>query len=142
MTSKYKRIRKVLIVEDNVFVREALQHCLEDLELSYIALSNGKEAVDILSSTPIDLLITDFRMPEMNGVELLNWCRSNKIHIPVIFLSANADLVPKEQVALSDCCATLMFKPINMDVFIAAIGAADSRSHHEDCLHHRDMPVK
>lgn len=60
-------------------------------------------------------MITDFRMPRMDGVQLLNWCRESKIHFPVIFISENSHLLSKEKIALDDCCADLINKPMNID---------------------------
>lgn len=142
MDAKYDRLKTVLITENNTAIREALKHYLETVALLAVEATNGNQAVEVLQKMSIDLLITDFRMQGMDGVELLKWCRANSIHIPVIFLSAHADLVKREQIALEDCCATLMFKPINFEVFTAALGAADSRSHHKDCIHFRDTAVR
>ncbi len=131
----YARISKVLVVEDNDGLREVLCQQLLSLGLNIVEAEDGVNAVRILETQSIDLLITDFRMPLMNGVELLSWCRTRPLHLPVIFLSSEADLIPSEQVALGDCCATMMLKPFTMEVLLAALGAADSRSHHQDCIH-------
>lgn len=140
--NKYEKIKTVLIVEDDPSIQVALKSYLESMGLQSTLASDGEQAIRIFNQSAFDLLITDFRLPKMDGVELLNWCRRHHIHIPVIFMSANAHLIEREQVALADCCATLMFKPLNLKVLTAAIGAADSRSHHKDCIHFRDNPVE
>ncbi len=137
----YARLKKVLVVDDEDDIRAVLKISLGMLGLSVLEARDGDVACDILATQRVDLLVTDFRMPNMSGPELLAWCREHEIEIPVIFVSGNADLMPAEQVALGDCCATLMFKPVNMDVLRAAIGAADSRNHHRDCVHVRSEPV-
>jgi CheY-like chemotaxis protein len=138
----YNNLKTVLVVEDNDLIRKVTLEYLDSLGLHSIACSDGLEAISVLKTEEVDLIITDFQMPRLDGVGLLDWCRTHGIHVPVIFVSASANLIKKEQVALNDCCATLMSKPINLDVFIAAIGAADSRSHHKDCLHFRNTPVE
>jgi DNA-binding response OmpR family regulator len=95
---------------------------------------NGIDAQCTLSTdSTFDLLITDFRMPKMNGAELLTWCRNSKIHFPVIFMSANLVLLPKEKIALADCCADILPKPFSLEALLAAIDAAGNRAHYESC---------
>lgn len=138
----YKNLKFVLIAEDDLELQELLKLKVESLGLQCEAVADGIAAFEKLQTGVFNLLITDFRMPKLDGVELLKKCRENKIHIPVIFQSADADLAPREQIALADCCATLMFKPVNHQIFLAAIGAADNRTHHIDCLHSRETAVK
>jgi len=138
----YKNLKNVLIAEDDLDMQLMLKIMIKAAGLQCEVVSDGEAAFQKLQTGVFDLLITDFRMPKFDGVELLQRCRENGIHIPVIFQSSDADLAPREQIALADCCATLMFKPVNSKVLIAALGAADNRSHHLDCLHTRVSPVK
>jgi DNA-binding response OmpR family regulator len=69
----------------------------------------------------------------MNGVELLNWCRNEEIYLPVIFITANLELLPDEKLALKDCCSALMQKPIDFDELLLAIESAKKRNHDRDC---------
>ena len=138
----YKNLKSVLVAEDDPDLQELLKIKVENTGLRCEVAGDGVAAFEKLQTGDFDLLITDFRMPKMDGVELLKKCRENKIHIPVIFQSSDANLATHEQIALADCCATLMFKPVNHQIFLAALGAADNRSHHLDCMHSRETPVK
>lgn len=126
---------KILLVEDDESIREVLSEFLSDEGYQVTTASDGLKAREIFLERQFDLLISDFRMPRMNGVELLNWCREVKIHLPVIFISANANLLPAEIVALSDCCAALLSKPIDIHSLMEAIEEAQKRNHHLDCHH-------
>lgn len=137
----YSRLKTTLVVDDSPDIRFTLVSILESLGIKSFEALDGEQAIEILKSNSIDLLITDFRMPKLDGVGLLDWCRKNGIHIPVIFLSGNADLVKPEQVALADCCATLLFKPFQFETLLAALGAADVRTHHKDCIHNKRGPT-
>lgn len=139
---KYKNLKKVLIAEDDVDLQLALKLMIQAAGLKCEVTSDGETAFQKLLSGGFDLLVTDFRMPKLDGVDLLKKCREAGIHIPVIFQSSDADMAPREQIALADCCATLMYKPINRSVLLAALGAADNRTHHLDCLHVRSTPVR
>lgn len=131
----FQRIKSALVVDDSLAICELLKTLLTGFGLTVRTAHNGTEAIPILQEGNIDLLITDFRMPLMNGAQLLNWCRKNGLHLPVIMMSAEANLLESESIALGDCCATLMMKPLSPDVLLAALGAADRRAHHEFCVH-------
>ncbi|MCK5913404.1 MAG: response regulator, partial [Desulfuromusa sp.] len=53
-----------------------------------LTAENGREAVDVLRSVPVDLLVTDLKLPEMNGFELLAWTSRHQPQLPVIVMSA------------------------------------------------------
>ena len=86
----------LLLVEDNESMRSFIFERLEVLFTVETAV-NGQEALDVLRSNHIDLVISDIMMPVMNGYEL---CKEIKgdidlCHIPVIFLTAKNDLESK-----------------------------------------------
>lgn len=137
----FKRLQRVLVVEDDADLRDAMLMMLESFGLESVGVPTAEEAVERFAE-PFDLLMTDFDLPGMNGVELLDACRTRHLHLPVIFLSGRAELVPREKVALEDCCATLMRKPANLRVLEQALYAADARVHHADCVHRRVTPVR
>lgn len=128
-TSNYK----ILLVEDDENIRDILCEILKDEGFDVIPSIDGQEATEILKEKHFDLLISDFRMPRMNGAELLEWCRNHKIHFPVIFITANANLMPSENLALKDCCAALLPKPIDLDQLMQAIEDAKKRQHNIHC---------
>ncbi|NDV80421.1 two-component regulator propeller domain-containing protein [Bacteroides sp. 51] len=86
----------LLLVEDNEMM---LSFIRERLEASFTVETarNGREALDILHNSQIDLVISDIMMPVMNGWELCREIKSDMdiCHIPVIFLTAKNDLESK-----------------------------------------------
>ena len=62
---------KVLIVDDDADVRACLQDALEARGLSCWAVENGRHALECLRAAEVDLIVTDYRMPAMDGLELL-----------------------------------------------------------------------
>jgi CheY-like chemotaxis protein len=81
---------KILIVDDDKTFRLSLSEGLSELEEGYtiIAAENGKSAVSVLNSTKIDLVITDLKMPEMDGFELIAYIRKYHPALPAIVISA------------------------------------------------------
>jgi PAS domain S-box-containing protein len=87
----------ILIVDDIQQNRKFLIDVLSETKLEFLEAENGAEALLILSKVKPDLIITDIKMPEMDGFELLDAILQNKStkHIPVIAYSAS---VMKEQI--------------------------------------------
>jgi CheY-like chemotaxis protein len=81
--------RRILIVEDDAqvraFVVAALSSSGRDLEL--VEAANGRQAALAVEAQPIDLVLTDLQMPEMNGVELAKLLRDNYPEVKVVLMS-------------------------------------------------------
>ncbi len=86
-------VKTVLIVDDDESFRAALADGLTVLkdDLNVYAVENGEQAVAIVKTTPVDLVITDLRMPSMGGSELALWMNEHRPTTPVIVISAHAD---------------------------------------------------
>jgi DNA-binding response OmpR family regulator len=86
----------LLIVEDNAEMRKFLQKQLAESYKVFVA-SNGVEALKILQTSIVNLVLSDIMMPEMDGLELCNVIKSdlNYSHIPVILLTAKTTLQSK-----------------------------------------------
>ncbi|MDO6737591.1 response regulator [Wenyingzhuangia sp. 2_MG-2023] len=77
---------RILVVDDSYETRFYIRSILEDYEL--IEASNGIEALEIISNQSIDLLITDYLMPNMNGYELVKEVKKNNYLFPIIVITA------------------------------------------------------
>jgi DNA-binding response OmpR family regulator len=82
---------RVLVVEDDEAVAEALELALET-EHTVTVARNGREALDAIDATPVDVIILDLMMPVMDGEELMGHLRDAGITTPVIVASAGRDL--------------------------------------------------
>ncbi len=68
--------QKVLIVEDDVICREAMERLLQGYGYETCSCSSGQEAITLLKRQKFDILITDLQMPEMDGLELVSKAQS------------------------------------------------------------------
>lgn len=84
----------VLIVDDEPDIRDSLQMLLEaGLESIQVAVADGGQAaLDILQRRPVDLIITDYKMPGMNGLEFLGRAQKIAPKTPRILVTAFPDL--------------------------------------------------
>ena len=85
-------MEKILLVEDNEMNRDMLSRRLsrEGYEISLAV--NGKEALEMVMTSPPDLILMDLSLPELNGWEATRQLKqdSNTTHIPIIVLTAHA----------------------------------------------------
>jgi CheY-like chemotaxis protein len=83
-------MKTVLVVDDEPSVLFALSESLSDRRrgIRVVTAANGVEAVAVLESERVDLVLTDLRMPDMDGFELLTFLRRNHAELPVILMTA------------------------------------------------------
>lgn len=82
----------ILIIDDDTFVLEATAVLLREHGYSVISCENAKDAMAKLRENKVDVVLTDIRMPEVSGLELLEEVRSINMDIPVILMTAYAEL--------------------------------------------------
>ena len=85
--------KRILFVDDEPMVLKGLQRTLRKrrAEWDTVFASNGKEALEILDQQPMDVIVSDLKMPDMDGMELLTKVRERHPHMVRIILSGNTD---------------------------------------------------
>ena len=83
--------RKLLIVDDERELVNVLVDEFEALGVECITAYSGTEGVQVLKSELPDAILSDIKMPDMNGLEMLEVIRRMGLHIPLIFLSGYGD---------------------------------------------------
>ncbi|SDZ65358.1 two-component system, response regulator YesN [Evansella caseinilytica] len=113
----------VLIVDDEIQIRKGLKVKVnwekEGFRLVGEA-SNGIEAMDILEKQPVDLIITDVRMPKADGLELARLCHKRYKHIKVIVLSGYADF-EYVKTSMKEGVRDYLLKPVSPEELRAAL---------------------
>ncbi|MGH7279545.1 MAG: sigma-54-dependent transcriptional regulator, partial [Candidatus Rokuibacteriota bacterium] len=80
--------RRILIVEDDEIFLRPLQRTLEAAEHEAVAVPSGEEAIDLLKTDDVDLVLTDKRLPGMDGVELVRRLKSEHPELAVVVMTA------------------------------------------------------
>jgi len=88
----YNNGRHILIVDDEPLVRRSLSELLTLSGYAVSTASDGKEALNLLKSYDADIIITDIKMPQMDGIQLLRQIRSLNRDIPVILITGYASI--------------------------------------------------
>ena len=84
--------KKILVVDDEIGIRQSLKKILEKEGFDVVTASNGEEAFKLIRGSDIDLLITDIRMAGMDGLELLKVCKSISPYTEVIMITGYASV--------------------------------------------------
>lgn len=115
-------MKRVLLIEDDVVLRENTAELLELSNFEVITASNGKFGVDIAKNSPFDIIVCDIMMPELDGYGVLETLAKNENtkYIPFIFLSAKTERkdIRKGMDLGADDYIT---KPFNEEELISAI---------------------
>ncbi len=89
--------RQILIVDDDGMFRESLVRNLSDAGFATLAFADGPTALGHLSQAGApDMILLDWKMPEMSGIEVLRHLRTLKIEAPVVFLTVLSDQIYEE----------------------------------------------
>lgn len=81
--------RRILIADDEVAILSSLGEILEDAGYQVVAASDGKQALAILETTPVDAILSDISMPHVDGLELLHIASERWPTVPRILLTGN-----------------------------------------------------
>jgi two-component system, chemotaxis family, chemotaxis protein CheY len=114
--------KKIVIVDDFTGIRSIVRETLEKKGYLVMEASNGEEALKFFDGTQVDLLITDFDMPDMNGAELVAKLRSmtRYMYTPVIMLSGvRKERVDEHMKGLNVAC--FLQKPFEIKHFYSVI---------------------
>ena len=82
----------ILLVDDDLEFRKAMKKMFEKSGYDVTVAADGREALETLSGEAFDLIISDLRMPNLNGLELMEEIRRKKVDTPVIFITAYGEV--------------------------------------------------
>ncbi|OGU61577.1 MAG: Fis family transcriptional regulator [Ignavibacteria bacterium RIFOXYB2_FULL_35_12] len=118
-----KTISKILVIDDEESFRETIRLCLEDKSFNIITASSGEEGISLFEKERPDIVITDLKMPKMNGLDVLTHIKSLDKNVPIIMLTAFDD-VPYTIEAMKIGAYDFVSKPIKVDALKSLIARA------------------
>lgn len=120
----------ILLVEDDLSIREMLHHFLVCKNFKVEEAEDGEQAFDVLSHMNPDLILMDWMLPDLSGTQIIKKIRSNAVQkeIPIIMLTAKAEEADKIE-GLDAGADDYMTKPVSLQELHARIRALVRRSH-------------
>jgi two-component system KDP operon response regulator KdpE len=116
---------RILVVDDEPQILRVLRRGLESKGYEVAAAPDAMTALDMMKATRVDMLITDLRMPEMDGIQLCERVRQHS-QIPIVVLSVKGEEAIKVQ-ALDAGADDYVTKPFGMDELLARVRALSRR---------------
>lgn len=113
---------RILVVDDNPIIQRMLAYVVEAQGYEAVRARDGVDALKRLEEKPFDLVISDIKMPEMDGLALLNHIRSSSATatIPVLLLTARLDAY-QEISANTDDRTAFLTKPLASSELVSAL---------------------
>ncbi len=89
----------IMTVDDSASVRQMVRFTLEEAGYGVVEAVDGKDAISKLSATPVQLVITDLNMPNMDGIQLIKGVRQSSTHrfVPIIMLTTESQDSKKQE---------------------------------------------
>jgi two-component system chemotaxis response regulator CheY len=115
----------VLVVDDSKVMRDMIVACLRAIAgTEFVHASSGLEAIERLSLASFDLLVLDLNMPDIGGIEVLEFVRGQDTlkSLPVLIVTTRGDEQSRERV-LQAGATSFLAKPFSPDAIIAEVRA-------------------
>ncbi len=113
----------ILIVDDEEDIRDVLEIALLDLGYKVFTADNGQSAFDVFKDAPTNVVITDIKMPVMDGIQLLRKVKDHTPDTEVIMITGHGDM-DLSIASLKNHAADFITKPVNVDVLEISVAKA------------------
>jgi len=114
-------MKTILIVDDSRIMRNIVKNTFSELKIPchFLEAENGKKAYQLLETNPVNLILLDWNMPEMDGMEFLKKVRSmpNYTELPIIMVTSESAKYNVVE-ALQNGATDYIVKPIREKVFM------------------------
>lgn len=115
-------MKKALVVDDSKTMRDLVSACLQSDGYDVMTAVDGQDALSVLGEQDVTVITTDFNMPNMNGVQLVQALRDKDKYkfIPILLISTETDEKIKMQARESGATGWIR-KPFQMDTLLGAV---------------------
>ncbi|KYF94738.1 sigma-54-dependent transcriptional regulator [Sorangium sp. So ce394] len=127
MNAEKRQGARVLVVDDEASARSGLEKLLRQEGYAVDAAADGAAALEVAAERPPDVVVTDLKMPRMDGVTLLGKLREQDPALPVIVVTAFGDVSSAVQ-AMRAGAEDYLTKPVDFDALLVSLERALERS--------------
>lgn len=110
----------ILITDDEVNIVSGLKYAFEDEGYTVLCANNGLEAWHLVNTNSVDLVITDLRMPEMDGYELIRKISASYPMLPIIVLTGHGTIETAVE-TMRDGAVDFFTKPVDLDKLLLVV---------------------
>lgn len=120
LSTEHRRQFRILVVDDELVVRDSLKEWLVDEGFNVTMAESGDQALEALAATPFHLMLTDIKMPGMDGVELLKQAKTRHPELTVVMMTAFATVETAVD-AMKIGALDYLLKPFNPEKMIPTV---------------------
>lgn len=118
---------EILYIDDEISALKAISAILKKEGFGVHTATNAEDGIDIIKSSQIDCLLLDYRLPGMDGIDLLRWMKLNNIDIPTVMLTAYGT-IEKAVEAMKLGAYHYLIKPVDTELLINVLREAIEKS--------------
>ena len=128
MASSMETRMRVLVIDDSRTVRIIIRQALAEAGLNVIEAANGRDGLDQLRAhDDVELVLVDWNMPEMNGLEFVQAVRAERSYDPVRIMMVTTETEQEQVVrALNAGANEYLMKPFTKEVLVAKLSLLDA----------------
>ncbi len=114
--------KKILCVDDSASVRQMVTFTLEQAGYDVVSAVDGRDAIQRLQATPVDLIVTDLNMPNLDGIELVRQVRTMPAFkfLPIVLLTTESEETRKQDGRAAGATGWIV-KPFKQDQLLAVV---------------------
>ena len=115
----------IVIIDDDEDLRPMLRRALEKSGFEALSAADGWEGLELIRTNPVDLVVTDLIMPEMEGIELILQLRQSHPGLKIIAMSGGGRMMPGNYLAAAKACGAveILEKPFTLQEFLERVAA-------------------
>jgi DNA-binding NtrC family response regulator len=118
---------KILVIDDERSIRNTLKDILEFEKHLVTLAENGKQGLDVAQNSVFDLIFSDIKMPEMDGIELLGQLKEKEIDVPIIMISGHGNIETAVE-CIKKGAFDFIEKPIDLNRLLVTVRNALERN--------------
>ena len=88
---------QILVVDDDETILDLLKEALPALGYDADFATNGEDAIEMIKNQAYNLILSDIRMPEINGIDVARAAYHNRPNMPILFMSGNPNTIVEER---------------------------------------------
>jgi two-component system response regulator FlrC len=125
-----ENVKSILLVDDDVQMRAALKEAVVRIGYNAVMAEDPEDALKVLKDASVSMIVTDMKMPKMDGLEFIKVVREQIGNLPVLVITGHATVENAVEVMKEGVCDYLM-KPFSFDSLTSTIESIMSRASHK-----------
>lgn len=117
------KVGHVLVIDDDILIADFIAETLKQKGITVFLAKSGAQGLEILKEEPVDLILTDMKMPKMSGLEFIKKCKESHPHLPIIVITGYGTIDNAVE-AMRLGCYNYLLKPFTPDTLDALVDKA------------------